>query len=112
MLKMIIFGVDLAEAHGAHVIGLVATLSDATSIQHDTFDVAVIGLNLRGHSACPIVDELMRVGKPFVLTTTYGVGAIPDSFGMPDDERTYELRMSWPTLPSCAALWPSALRAL
>lgn len=59
----------------------VTTLSDATSIQHDTFDVAVIDLNLRGHPACPIVDDLTRIRNSFVFTTAYGVGAIPDRFG-------------------------------
>jgi hypothetical protein len=62
------------------VIGPVTELSEAMSVQPDGFDVAVIDLNLRGHSASPIVDELMRIGKPFVLTTGYGANTIPDRF--------------------------------
>lgn len=43
-------------------------------------DVAVIDINLRGCSAYPIADELMRIGKPFVFTTGYGADAIPHRF--------------------------------
>jgi len=59
---------DLANALralGAHVIGPVTELADAMSVEHDGFDVAVIDINLRGRSAFPVADEVMRVGKYF-----------------------------------------------
>jgi hypothetical protein len=60
------------------VIGPVTELADAMSVEHDGFDVAVVDINLRGCSAFPVADELMRVGKPFIFTTGYGAETIPD----------------------------------
>ena len=76
-------GEDLAQALqslGFHVIGPVCKLADAMSVQHDSFDVAVVDINLNGCSAFPVADELMRVGRPFIFTTGYGTENIPDRF--------------------------------
>ncbi|MGY8682715.1 response regulator [Bradyrhizobium sp. UFLA05-153] len=76
-------GDDLANALralGAHVVGPVTELADAMSVEHDCFDVAVVDLNLRGCSSLPVADELMRVGKPFIITTGYGAETIPERF--------------------------------
>jgi len=78
-----LIGDDLANALralGAHVIGPVTELSDAMSVEHDDFGVAVIDINLRGCLGYPLADELMRVGKPLIFTTGYGAETIPDRF--------------------------------
>ncbi|GLR83370.1 response regulator [Bradyrhizobium iriomotense] len=78
-----ILGDDLANAIrslGIHVIGPVTELSDAMSVGHDGFEVAVIDINLRGSSAYPIADELLCLGKPFIFTTGYGAETIPQRF--------------------------------
>ncbi|OAF16108.1 hypothetical protein AYJ54_38975 [Bradyrhizobium centrolobii] len=78
-----LLGDDLAKALrslGAHVIGPVTEFADAMSVEHNDFDVAVVDINLRGCSAFPIADELMRVGKLFIFTTGYGAENIPDRF--------------------------------
>ncbi|MCP3459327.1 hypothetical protein [Bradyrhizobium sp. CCGUVB23] len=59
---------------------MIGPVIDAMSVQHDGFDVAAVDINLRGRSAFPIADELMRVGKPFIFTTGYGAENIPDRF--------------------------------
>src|SRR5262245_23613576 len=62
-----LLGDDLAKvlrSLGILVIGPVTELADAMSVERDSFDVAVVDINLRGCSAFPIADELMRVGKP------------------------------------------------
>ncbi|MCA1419472.1 response regulator [Bradyrhizobium sp. BRP23] len=79
-----LLGDDLAKALrgslGVQVIGPVTELADAMALQHDSFDVAVIDINVRGSSAYPLADELMRVGKPFIFTTGYAAETIPDRF--------------------------------
>ncbi|MCP3466469.1 response regulator [Bradyrhizobium sp. CCGUVB23] len=78
-----LIGDDLANALralGAHVVGPVTELADAMSVEHDCFDVAVVDINLRGCSSLPVADEFMRVGKPFIFTTGYGVEIIPERF--------------------------------
>ena len=85
-----LLGDDLAKALqrlGVHVIGPMPGVSDAASVEHDGFDVAVIDINLRGESAYPIADKLMGIGKPFIFTTGYSIESIPDRFA---DVRRWE----------------------
>ncbi|WP_245330512.1 response regulator [Bradyrhizobium sp. AS23.2] len=101
-----LIGDDLANALrtlGAHVIGPVTALVDAMSIEHDGFDVAVLDINLRGCSAFPVADDLMRDGKPFISTTGYGAENIPDRFQCGDGTNLTILRKSRLTLSSCVA---------
>ena len=66
---------------GANVIALVGDLDDARDlIAHGGFDVAVIDINLRGHPAFRIADQLQRRGTPFVFSTGYGAETIPERF--------------------------------
>ncbi|MET4220754.1 DNA-binding NtrC family response regulator [Bradyrhizobium sp. LB1.3] len=81
---------DLAKALrlvGCKVIGPVAELRDAMSIQTDSFDLALIDINLRECLAYPIADELIRLGKPFIFVTGYGADAMPHRF---KDVRRFE----------------------
>src|SRR5439155_26994673 len=55
----------------------VAALSDAMSIETDSFDLARHDINLRECLAYPIADELKRLVKPFIFVTGYGADAIP-----------------------------------
>ncbi|GLR90831.1 response regulator [Bradyrhizobium iriomotense] len=76
-------GDDLADAlrtRGAQVIGPIPELAAALSVSHDSFDVAVLDVNLRGETSYPLADELMRNGKPFVFTTGYCADMIPSRF--------------------------------
>ncbi|MET3995968.1 CheY-like chemotaxis protein [Bradyrhizobium sp. S3.9.2] len=76
-------GDDLANALrslGAHVTGPISHVAEALSLNHDCFDVAVLDINLRGHSSYPFADELARMDKPFMFMTGYGAETIPDRF--------------------------------
>jgi DNA-binding NtrC family response regulator len=89
---------DLAKALrlvGCKVIGPVPELSDAMSIETDSFDLAVIDINLRECLAYPIADELKRLGKPFIFVTGYGAGAIPHRFR---DVRRFEKPCDFETI--------------
>jgi DNA-binding NtrC family response regulator len=78
-----LLGDDLARALrqiGVHVIGPIAEFSDAASVAHGDFDIAVIDVNLRGNSTYPIADAMMQADKVFIFTTGYGAGCIPEHF--------------------------------
>lgn len=64
---------------GAVVVGPFATVSNAAdAIAGETFDCAVIDLNLRGESAVPIAERLLESNKPLAIATGYGSSAVPD----------------------------------
>lgn len=89
---------DLAKALrllGCKVIGPVAELSYAMSIETGSFDLALIDINLRGCLAYPIAEELKRLGKPFIFVTGYGADAIPHRFR---DVRRFEKPCDFETI--------------
>ena len=68
----------LSEA-GADVLGPCPTLRKALhAMDTQSFDCALIDLNLHGESALPLADRLLEEGKPFAIATGYGSGAVPE----------------------------------
>jgi hypothetical protein len=65
------------------------------SIQTDSFDLALVNINLRECLAYPIPDELIRLGKPFIFVSGYGADAIPHRF---KDVRRFEKRCDFKTI--------------
>jgi CheY-like chemotaxis protein len=66
---------------GADVVALVSDIDDARAqLAAGGFDVGVIDINLRGHIAFEVADELQRQGIPFVFATGYGAEEIPARF--------------------------------
>jgi CheY-like chemotaxis protein len=56
----------------------------ADALEHATresFDVALLDVNLHGQESFPVADVLMERGIPFVFTTGFGGAALPDRFG-------------------------------
>ncbi|UOM34121.1 response regulator [Acuticoccus sp. I52.16.1] len=71
---------------GATVIGPLSQLEDAVlAAQEDSFDVAVLDVDLNGKDAYPAADVLEDRGIPFVFHTGHGTKR--------------ELRASYPTAP-------------
>ena len=64
---------------GAHV-EIAGSLSDARrALGTDTFDGAVLDINLSGDTSFGLADELLRDRLPFVFATGYGESVvIPD----------------------------------
>ena len=58
---------------------MVSRLGKAVDIiATQTFDVAILDLNLAGEPVFPVADELIRRGIPFVFATGYGAdGVLP-----------------------------------
>ena|SRR6516165_8890307 len=65
----------------ADVMTLTGDLDDARAlIARGGFDVGVLDIGLRGHSAFGLADELQRQGIPFIFATGYGPHVIPARF--------------------------------
>jgi DNA-binding NtrC family response regulator len=64
---------------GAKVVGPFASVRTAEdAINSGGFDCAVIDLNLRGDSAVPVAEHLLRLNIPFAIATGYGSSAVPE----------------------------------
>jgi CheY-like chemotaxis protein len=66
---------------GADVVALVSDIDDARAqLAAGGFDVGVIDIDLQGHNAFDVADELQRQGIPFVFSTVYSAEEIPARF--------------------------------
>jgi DNA-binding response OmpR family regulator len=69
---------DLTEA-GADVVGPVSTVDEALRIvASESFDLAVLDINVRGEMSFPVADELLARNVPLIFLTGYDADAIPD----------------------------------
>jgi DNA-binding response OmpR family regulator len=69
------------KSHGATIVGPFADFTAAyRRATRDHFDVAIVDVNLRGDTAYPIADELIRQRIPFLFYTGYGIAVIPERF--------------------------------
>jgi CheY-like chemotaxis protein len=72
---------DMLADLGCVVIGLAATAEGAIrKISTLSFDAAILDINLSGADSYPVASALTRAGTPFLFSTGYGAGAIPDTF--------------------------------
>ncbi|MGY8564600.1 response regulator [Paracidovorax citrulli] len=56
----------------------------AEALEHarrESFDVALLDVNLHGQESFPVADVLIERGIPFVFTTGLGAATLPDRFG-------------------------------
>jgi DNA-binding response OmpR family regulator len=69
---------DLTEA-GADVVGPISTVDEALQIvTSETFDLAVLDINVRGEMSFPVADALLARNVPLVFLTGYDGDVIPD----------------------------------
>ena|SRR3712207_6440842 len=73
---------DVAQAlasQGAQVVGPVASVAEAeAALARGGIDRAVIDMNLKGEMAHSIADRLEEAGIPFIITTGYSSGSLPE----------------------------------
>jgi DNA-binding response OmpR family regulator len=68
----------LLTAHGATVLGPVATLGEALVLaESDHIQAAVLDIGLQGEMVYPVVGRLRERGVPVLFTTGYDGTAIP-----------------------------------
>lgn len=69
---------DILFDEDCKVVGPFTNLADALSAaRHETVDVALLDVNLRGELVYPVADILTERGIPFVFLSGYGKDAIP-----------------------------------
>jgi CheY-like chemotaxis protein len=63
------------------VVGPVAELDDAMQmVREAAMDGVILDVDLHGTESYPIADELQARGIPFIFTTGYGVGSMPQKY--------------------------------
>ena len=72
---------DMLEELGCQVVASVAHLARAYEAARSLrLDLAVLDVNLRGQSSFDLARTLGELGVPFLFSTGYGNGGVPDEF--------------------------------
>ena len=72
---------SMLEDLGCQTAASVTTLAKALqAARSETFDFAVLDVNLRGEPSFPVAEVLKERGLPFVFSTGYGRLGLPDAF--------------------------------
>jgi len=75
-----VLSADLQES-GFDVLGPFATVAAAMdAVQSESFDCAILDINLRGELVYPLAEELARQGIPFLFLSGYEAINVPQSF--------------------------------
>ena len=71
---------DMLRELGYHVAAEAGRIDEALEAANSAdFDVAILDVNLNGHSISPVADVLSARGTPFVFATGYGEHGLPES---------------------------------
>lgn len=72
---------DMLAEMGCSVIGPAARVAEAlVLIDRETFDIAVLDVNVAGDVVTPVADVLEQRGVPFVFSTGYRARELPERF--------------------------------
>lgn len=72
---------DMLEDLGYEVAGTASRLNTAVEMaQRETFDVAILDVNLNGQEAYPVADALIARSIPFIFATGYGESGLRESY--------------------------------
>jgi len=72
---------DMLAELGCEIVGPAVRVDQAlTLVGAETFDLAVLDINLNGQKSFPIADALAARGVPFVFSTGYNTEGIPDDY--------------------------------
>ena len=80
-------------AEGCSIVGPFHDLESARgSARSETFDLALLDVNLNGSAVFPLAEELIARGIPFVLLTGYAESNLPEAFrGQERVSKPYDL---------------------
>lgn len=66
---------------GVDVVGVAGTVDEALErIKGDTFDGAILDVQLHGKDVLPVAESLKQHGIPFVFATGYGRAGVPEKY--------------------------------
>ncbi|HXX51762.1 MAG TPA: response regulator [Xanthobacteraceae bacterium] len=79
MIRMLLEGMltDLGHTVAAEAGGIDEAVALA---KKETFDVAVLDVNLNGHPVTPVVEILVERGVPFIFASGYGQRGVPEAY--------------------------------
>jgi CheY-like chemotaxis protein len=79
LIRIMLF--DMLEELGHRVVAEAGSIKDAQALAETAmYDLAILDVNLDGHSIEPIADIIHRRGLPFVFMTGYGSSGLPAAF--------------------------------
>jgi CheY-like chemotaxis protein len=72
---------DMIEQLGHRVVAEAANIQDGQTLaQTANYDLAVLDINIGGHSIDPVAEVIDRRGLPFFFVSGYGSGGRPEQF--------------------------------
>lgn len=72
---------DMLESAGCVVSGPIPRVAEALdAVDHETYDAAVLDVNLGGDRIDPVARALSRRNVPFVFVTGYSIGNLPREY--------------------------------
>jgi len=72
---------EMLQSAGCVVLGPVARVAEALdAVDHETYDAAVLDVNLGGDRIDPVADALSRQHIPFMFVTGYNTGGLPGEY--------------------------------
>jgi CheY-like chemotaxis protein len=72
----------ILEDMGCIPVGAIATVDEALAVVADDalLDAALLDVNVAGRQVFPVAEALRARGVPFVFSTGYGQGGLPDTW--------------------------------
>ena len=66
---------------GHEVATIAARVSNAlTAVESETFDLAILDVQLQDESIAPVADALTAKGLPFIFATGHGRSGLPEAY--------------------------------
>jgi DNA-binding response OmpR family regulator len=82
---------DMLTLLGYDIAGLAQSINDANEqIEHESFDAAILDVNLNGQKTFGLAAQLQEKNVPFLFSTGYDKGSLPEAFrGLPTLQKPY-----------------------
>lgn len=81
----------ILEDMGCETLGPIANVDEAlAAVQAEAFDGALLDVNVAGREVFPVAAALQEKGVPFVFSTGYGEGGLPEEWrGLPTIQKPF-----------------------